>query len=131
MDSHRLKKSHEPGPFKNAKGRPPARDSFIEPFRQLGIHDDIPATVYDYYASQKHLKNFPFSPDDTYSEIQRDDPLDIDEDATILIDRLGMLTLPEHVRRQFGEKPIQSLREMVLWLEWTRQHQPKSAQSER
>ena len=62
-----------------------SRECFIEAFRQRGIPEVVPGTVYDYYASQKPWKDFPFSPDDTYSEILHDDPADIDNDATILV----------------------------------------------
>ena len=113
------------------QGKDFSRERFIEVFRQLGIPDEIPAAVYDYYGSQKQLKGFPFSADDTYAEILHDDPADIDEDATILVGKLGMIIVPEYVRKQYGDKPIQSLREMVLWLDWMRQHQPKSVQSVR
>jgi len=105
------------------------REHFIEAFRRMGVPDHIPAAVYDYYGSQRQLKNFPFSSDDTYSDIWHDDPEDIDADATALAARLGMLIPPEYVRKQYGDKPIETLREMVLWLDWMRQHQPKSSES--
>jgi hypothetical protein len=92
--------------------------------------EEIPATIYDYYCSQKPWKDFPFSPDDTYSEILHDDPADIDNDATVLLGRLGLILVPGYIRELYGDKPIETLREMVLWLDWMRQHQPKSVQSE-
>jgi hypothetical protein len=85
------------------------------------------------------LKGFPLSPDDSYATIQRDDPEDVDEDARALVERLGMLNVSGGFREAFGEVPlttprdfseilITTLREMVLWLEWMRQHQPDSVQ---
>jgi hypothetical protein len=53
------------------------RSEFVDAFRGLGIPDDIPAAVYDYYGSLRAWKDFPFSPDDTYSEVLRDDPDDL------------------------------------------------------
>src|SRR5580704_3191691 len=94
-----------------------SRDEFIEAFRQLGIPDKIPATVYDYYGSQKAWKDFPFSPDDRYSEVLHDDPDDLDDDATALVHQLGMLMLSERVRREYRDKPIKTLRDMVFWLD--------------
>jgi hypothetical protein len=35
-----------------------------------------------------------------------------------------MLFLPEYVRREYGAKPFVTVRDMVLWLDWIRQHQP-------
>jgi hypothetical protein len=43
----------------------------------LGIPDEIPVAVCDYYGSQKALKDFPLSTEDTYARIQRDNPEDI------------------------------------------------------
>jgi hypothetical protein len=103
-----------------------SRNQFIEAFRQLGIPDNIPATVYDYYGSQKAWKDFPFSPDDKYSEVLHDDPDDLDDDASAFVQRLGMLTLTERARREYGDKPIKTLRDMVFWLDWMRQHQPET-----
>ena len=100
------------------------RDQFIETFRQVKIPDNIPATVYDYYGSQKAWKDFPFTPDDRYSEILHDDPDDLDDDATALVRQLGMLIPSESMRRVYGDKPIKTLRDMVLWLDWIRQQQP-------
>lgn len=113
------------------QGKDFSREHFIEAFRQIGIPDEIPAAVYDYYGSKKQLKSFPFSADDTYAEILHDDPEDIDEDAIILVGKLGMLIVPGHIRKEFGEEPIRSLRQMVLWLDWMRQRQPKSAGADR
>jgi hypothetical protein len=104
-----------------------SRDQFIETFRQLEIPDIIPSTVYNYYGSQKAWKNFPFSPDDKYSEVLHDDPDDLDEDASALVQRLGMILPTEQTLRHYGDKPIKSLRDMVLWLDWVRQHQPRTS----
>jgi hypothetical protein len=93
------------------------RDQSIEAFLQLGIPDNIPATVYDYYGSQKAWKDFPFSPDDRYSEVLHDDPDDLDDDASALVHRLGMRMLTERARREYGDKPIKPY---AIWCSgWT------------
>jgi hypothetical protein len=100
------------------------KERFVAAFRELGIPDNIPETVYQYYGSQRAFRDFPFAPDDKYSEVLHDAPDDIDEDALALLDRLGFLLLAERVRREYGDKPINTLRDMVVWLDWMRQHQP-------
>jgi hypothetical protein len=100
------------------------RENFIDSFRPLGVPDAIPATVFDHYTSHGVWKEFPLSPDDTYSKVLTDDPEDIESDARVLVERLGMLFLPEYVRREYGAKPFVTVRDMVLWLDWIRQHQP-------
>ena len=105
------------------------REQFIEAFRSLGISEKIPGTVFDYYTSQSAWKNFPLSPDDTYSQVLCDDPEDIDDDARALLERLGMQFLPDYIRREYGDKPIKTLRDMVLWLDWMRQRQPASTKA--
>jgi hypothetical protein len=105
------------------------RDQFIEAFRQLGIPDNIPSTVYDYYGSRKAWKDFPFSPDDKYSEVLHDDPDDLDDDGSALVRQLGIILPTEHTLREYGHEPIKSLRDMVLWLDWVRRHQPRASEA--
>jgi hypothetical protein len=100
------------------------RDIFIEGFRRVGIPAEIPAAVYDYYGSQRAWKDFPFSANDKYSDILHDDPDDLDDDASALVKRLGMQLVSERILREYGEKPIQTLGDMVHWLDWIRQRQP-------
>lgn len=100
------------------------RERFIETFSSVGVPTSIPGAVFDYYASRGVWKNFPFSPDDAYSRVLYDDPQDIEEDARTLVERLNMLFPAEYVLREHGDKPIKTLRDMVLWLDWVRQHQP-------
>ena len=99
------------------------REQFVEAFRKCGIQEFIPSTVYDYYGSQATYKNFPLTPDDSFFEVLSDDPDDLDKDACTLLDLLGMKLPPEGVRREFGNRPIKTLREMVIWLDWVQQHQ--------
>jgi len=106
---------------REGKGFTRSRDQ--DSFRPFGVPDKIPATVFDYYTSGGIWKDFPLSPDDTYSQVLWDDPDDIDEDARALIERLQMRVLPEYILREYGNKPLVTLRDMVLWLDWIRQRQ--------
>ena len=99
------------------------REKFIDAFRSLGVRDAIPATVFDHYTSHGVWKDFPLSPEDIYSKALTDDPEDIESDARVLVARLGLLFLPEYIRREYGDKPLVTVRDMVLWLDWIRQHQ--------
>jgi len=83
------------------------------------------ATVFDYYTSSGIWKDFPLSPDDTYSQILWNDPDDIDEDAFALVERLQMRFLPEYILQEYGDKPLATLHDMMLWLDWIRQNQSK------
>jgi hypothetical protein len=103
-----------------------SRDQFIETFRKLGISDTFSTKVYDYYGSQKALKDFPFSPDDRYADILHDDPEDIDDDAVKLVSQLGMILPPERILREYPSQ-LRTLRDMVFWLEWIRERQPTEA----
>lgn len=100
------------------RGRGFTREQFIEAFRPLGISEKIPGTVFDYYASRSPWKNFPLSPEDTYSQVLCDDPEDMDDDARVLLNLLEIQIPPEYIRQEYGDKPIKTLRDMVLWLDW-------------
>jgi hypothetical protein len=107
----------------NAKVKDSAGISFSS-FREIGIPENIPVAVYDYYGSQAAYKGFSFLPHDEYSKVLCDDPDDLDEDALAVLKRLGMVLLPEYILKQRGDEPIKTLRDMILWLDWVRQHQP-------
>jgi hypothetical protein len=100
------------------------REKFIDSFRPLGVTDAIPAAVFDHFTSHGVWKDFPLSPEDTYSKVLTDEPEDIECDARILVEQLGMVFLPAYIRREYGDKPFVTVRDMVLWLDWIRQHQP-------
>ena len=101
-----------------------SRERFLEAFREIGIPENIPAAVFDFYGSQKAYRGFSFLPDDEYSKVLCDDPDDIDEDALALLKQLGMVLPPEYILKQRGDGPIKTLRDMILWLDWVRQRQP-------
>ena len=93
-------------------------------FSTLGIPENIPATILEHYGVVRIWQDFPFTPDDDYSRLLNIAPEDIEDDAKALVESLGMQFLPEYIRREYGDKPIETLRDMVLWLDWMRQHQP-------
>lgn len=106
---------------RNGKGF--TREQFVKAFQASGIPDDIPAAVYDYYRSQKGYADFSFLPDDEYSKVLYDDPDDLDEDARALVNHLGMVLPPNYILREWSDKPIKTLRDMIAWLDWIRQNQ--------
>lgn len=108
---------------KSRQGKGFTRARFIESFQRLGVPDEIPAAVFDYYTSSGIWKGFPLAPDDAYSEVLCDDEGDIEEDALALVERLEMRLLPENTLREYGNKPFATVRDMVLWLDWIRQRQ--------
>lgn len=110
----RLRKQRQTGGF--------TRDNFVAAFRSLDVPDAIPTAVFDYY-SHELTKDLPLSPDDTFSAILHDDPEDIEEDSQKLVERLEMRLPHDYELREYGDKPVASLRDMVLWLDWIRQHQ--------
>lgn len=103
------------------------REQFVGKFKLLGIPENIPTIVLDHYTAFKIWQDFPFTPEDDYSRLLNIAPEDIENDAKALIEKLGMQFLPEYIRREYGDKPIRTLRDMVMWLDWMRQHQPVGA----
>jgi hypothetical protein len=100
------------------------RKHFINEFEQSGISADIPAAVYDFYSDTKQWRDFPFAPGDKYSTVLAIAPDDIEADAHTLVERLQMTFLPEYILCEWGDKPIETLRDMVVWLDWVRRNQP-------
>ena|ERR1700688_29258 len=104
------------------KHRGVPREEFIATFTDAAIPTEISAAVYDYYKRSVIFKNFSVAPDDSYEHVFHKGHDDIDDDAQHLVRQLGMELPIEPVLRQW-EKPIETLRDMVFWLNWVRQHQ--------
>jgi hypothetical protein len=111
------------------KHRGVSRDEFIRAFSGLNIPTEIPEAVHDYYKRMVMFKNFGVAPDDTFEELHKGDE-DIDDDGRFLLKKLGM-ELPIQPVREEWDKPLKTLRDMVLWLSWVRQHQEVAPSSPR
>jgi hypothetical protein len=108
--------------FRLARRRGVTRETFIEEFVASGIPSEIPAAVYDYYRSFCRAKDFSVAPDDSFEKVFRQVHDDVDDDAEELSNKLGMELPSESVLREYVT-PVETLREMVLWLDWIRQQQ--------
>jgi len=121
------------------KHRSVSREEFICTFAGTDMPAEIPAAVYDYYNRKKVIfKAFSVASDGSYEYVlsgAHDGPYDyalkegeedIDEDAWFLMKNLGLEPPSEDVLLHRTNQ-IQTLHEMVLWLDWVRQHQPNQA----
>src|ERR1700677_4560070 len=100
------------------------REHFIESFRPLEIPEAIPANVYDYYESAERRRGFPLSPSDGYYRELAMAEDDMPDEMKALAERLKLRIPPEYICRERGGRPVETLHDMVLWLDWVRQHQP-------
>ena len=128
------------------KHRGVSREDFIKAFSDTEVPAEIPATVYDFYKKGVVFKDFSVAPDDTYDEALHKCEEDIEDDAGFLMKKLGLRPLSLELQQQWSEQvldsrsksqrgpsfsadstkllqPIQTVRDMVLWLNWVRQHQ--------
>jgi|SRR5215469_1806678 len=124
------------------------REEFIRSFADTKIPKEIPTAVYDFYKKGMLFKEFGVSPDDSYEHVLQEGEEDIDDDARFLMKKLGLKPPSEDVRAQWAEQilasrrkpldpvpldssrwmqPIQTVRDMVLWLNWIREHQEENA----
>jgi hypothetical protein len=99
------------------------RDEFIRCFDGSGIPYAIPETVYDYYKSCALSRKFGIVPDDAYEETLRKGEEEIDSDARFLLDQLGLRMPPNEILVERNAR-LRTLRDMVIWLDWARTHQP-------
>lgn len=127
------------------KHRGVSREEFVKAFSGTEIPVEIPATVYDFYKKRVVFKDFSIAPDDTYEEALHKCEEDIEDDARFLMKELGLKPPSLEVQQQWSQQvlsaraksqpgprfsadsskllqPIQSVRDMVLWLNWVRQH---------
>jgi len=107
-----------------------SRQSFIDEFAACDVPAAIPAAVYDHYTSLSVSKNFSVAPDDSLRTVFGIVGEDVDDDAEDLVKTLGMELPIESVLCEW-ETPVETLRDMVLWLDWIRQQQPRIEGAER
>lgn len=98
------------------------REQFIAAFADTGIWQEIPAVVYDYYKTQVFSKDFNIAPDDMYEQVLSKGAEDIDDDARVLIRKLGLRIPPDYASVR-AERRIRTIRDIVLWLDWIHQRQ--------
>jgi len=131
------------------KHRGISREEFIKAFSQTEVPAEIPATVYDFYTKRVVFQHFSIAPDDSYREALHECEEDIEDDARFLLQKLGLKPPSLEVHQQWSEQvlstraksqsvptflldstkllqPIQTVRDMVLWLNWVRQHQQQT-----
>jgi hypothetical protein len=99
-----------------------SRNDFVRAFADDGIPPSIPAVVFDYYKSGVVWEDFSVAPDDTYDQALSEGDEEIDEDARTLVRRIG-LELQEDRLPNRADRPIRTIRDMVLWLDSERRRQ--------
>ena len=99
-----------------------SREEFVREFEGSGVPPVIPTTVYDYYKRSVIFRGFGVGPADRLESVFHRGEKDVDDDAQFLMKRLGFRK-PLRSATPCFDKPIQTLRDMVLWLDWVRQHQ--------
>jgi hypothetical protein len=102
------------------------RHEFVENFRQNNIPPEISSTVYDHYKSLAVSKKFGLSPEDSYEAVLHMVHDDIDDDAEFLVGKLGMVMPIEPILREWPTE-IKTIKDMIMWLDWIRQHQPTNS----
>jgi len=105
------------------------RDEFIRTFTDLNVPIAISAAVHDYYKSGILSKTFGVAPDYSYEDVLHEGTEEIDDDAQLLVKRLGLTLPPTKIREQWT-KEIKTVRDMVLWLNWVNEHQASESTAE-
>jgi hypothetical protein len=107
---HKRKRSH--------KGLP--REEFVRAF--AGIPPEIPDAVYTYSTGSWFFRDLSVRPEDSYEAVLQKGEDDVDDDGKILLKQLGLKLPPPQVLHEW-DKPIITLADMVLWLDWVRRNQ--------
>jgi len=101
--------------------------------------------VYKFYTRSWFFGNLTIAPDDSLERLLNKGEEDVEDDAALLMKKLRLKPPSEDVRLRWNEEiraargrpsdaprfstdsnppsPIQTVRDMVLWLDWVGQHQ--------
>lgn len=110
------------------KHRGVTREEFIRAFAGSDVDSELAGAVFDYYKSQVRAKEFSVAPDDDYERVLLAGDEEIDDDAEALMKKLGLRRPPDYMTAR-SETRIRTIRDMVLWLNWVRTHQPGTPRS--
>jgi len=130
--------------WRRRKHRGVSQEEFVRAFTQIGA-SNIPAAVYRFYTRSWFFRDLTVAPDDSLERVLNKGEQDIEDDAALLMRELGLKPPSGEARVRWNERiqtsrrtslgapkfsgesslrsPIQTVRDMVLWLEWVRQHQ--------
>lgn len=97
------------------------REAFVAEFQRLQIPVEVSRAVYDHYCRNSVLRSYRVSPDDSLGAVYAASHDEVDDVALELCGRLGIELPSESVLRQWPT-PLQTVRDMVLWLNWVRTH---------
>lgn len=125
------------------------REEFIQAFADSRIPQEIPEAVYTFYTRSWFFGNLTISPDDSLENLFNESEEDVEEDAVLLMKKLGLKAPSEEARLQWNEEirisrgrsslyprfsmdssqpaPIGKVRDMVFYLDWVRRHQEPNA----
>jgi hypothetical protein len=121
-----------------------SQEEFVRAFTQTGT-PDIPEAVYRFYTRSWFFGNLTIAPDDSLERVLKKGEQDVEDDTVLLMKKLWLKPPSEEARVRWSEQiqtsrgrpsdaprfsndsnppsPIQTVRDMVLWLHWVRQHQ--------
>lgn len=99
-----------------------SRDRFLAAFAAKGIDRSIAAAVYDFYQNDSGVESYRVSPFDGLDNDYGKPHEEIDEDASHILKNCSLELPAVSVLREWP-KPIRTVEDMVLWVDWVRQHQ--------
>ena len=103
-----------------------SKSEFVQAFSERAVPDSIAVAVYDYYSLVAFGDRVAIAPDDSFEDL-RVGQEDLDDDLQRLVERLG-LELPSSVVLKDSPFPIRTIRDVVLWLNWVKTHEPDNLQ---
>lgn len=101
------------------------RDEFVAQFQLLGIGSLIAVAVYDQFQKLGTLKGFMPSPTDSLEGTYKTVDEDVEENLKEILQRLG-LEMPHSGILQEWNKPLETLSDVVRWVDWVRTKQNPS-----
>ena len=110
------------GQWRLRKHRGVSREEFVGTFAAAGVPPEVPGTVYDFYRRSSISSAFSVAPDDSYRQVLSKGEEDIDDDARFLIRKLR-LKIPADYAMERSQARIETLRDMVVWLDRIRRRQ--------
>ncbi len=103
-----------------------SRTEFISHFEQMGISPAVPGLVYDHFRSMGIWNNFVPSPSDSLERTYKTVDEDVSDNLNDILRKLGCEMPNSAILKQWG-RPIESLSDVVAFIDWVKKLQGQPA----
>ena len=99
-----------------------SRDRFVSKLEARAVDPSVAGAVYDHYKKDSEVPDYLVSPKDEVDEDYWLVDEDLEDDLAEIVRECSLELPPEDARREWS-KPLRTVEDVVLWVDWVRRRQ--------